>query len=161
MVGCIERDPAMRYGPADLGDAGVSTGARRIFTCSTQLVPYQRVQFFGTKGRIEIEIPFNAPKDRPTRIFIDGGRSVWRGHRHGGVPGLRPVHAAGRCVLKGDSGGRRSAGAARRGHPEHEGDRGDVPVGGDGAVGERWPDGPQNGVEQPSGRAKASQCCMV
>src|SRR6202142_3965393 len=42
-----------------------------IFTCSTQLIPYQRVQFFGTKGRIEIEIPFNAPKDRPTRIFID------------------------------------------------------------------------------------------
>ena len=24
-----------------------------------------------TKGRIEIEIPFNAPKDRPTRLFID------------------------------------------------------------------------------------------
>jgi predicted dehydrogenase len=44
-----------------------------IFTCSTQLVPYQRVQFLGTKGRIEIEIPFNAPNDRPTRIFIDGG----------------------------------------------------------------------------------------
>ena len=29
------------------------------------------MQFFGTKGRIEMEIPFNAPKDRPTRIFID------------------------------------------------------------------------------------------
>ena len=35
------------------------------------MVPYQRVHFLGTKGRIEIEIPFNAPKDRPTRIFID------------------------------------------------------------------------------------------
>ena len=34
-------------------------------TCSTQLVPYQRVQIFGTRGRIEIEIPFNAPPDRP------------------------------------------------------------------------------------------------
>src|SRR5208282_617920 len=42
-----------------------------IFTCSTQLVPYQRVHFLGTRGRIEIEIPFNAPIDRPTRIFID------------------------------------------------------------------------------------------
>ena len=31
------------------------------------------MHFFGTKGRIEIEIPFNAPKDRPTRIFIDDG----------------------------------------------------------------------------------------
>jgi predicted dehydrogenase len=42
-----------------------------IFTCSTQLVPYQRIQFFGARGRIELEIPVNAPFDRPTRIFID------------------------------------------------------------------------------------------
>ena len=42
-----------------------------IFTCGTQLVPYQRMQFFGTQGRIEVEIPFNAPNDRPCRIFID------------------------------------------------------------------------------------------
>lgn len=46
-------------------------GGQAIFTCSTQLIAYQRLQFFGTKGRIEIEIPFNAPKDRPTRIFVD------------------------------------------------------------------------------------------
>jgi len=43
------------------------------FLCSTQLVPYQRAQIFGTKKRIEIEIPFNAPNDRPTRLFIDDG----------------------------------------------------------------------------------------
>jgi len=41
------------------------------FTCSTQLVPYQRMEFFGTKGRIEVEIPVNIPVDRPTRIFVD------------------------------------------------------------------------------------------
>jgi predicted dehydrogenase len=46
------------------------------FTCSTQLVPYQRMQILGTKGRIEIEIPFNAPNDRPCRIFIDDGRDL-------------------------------------------------------------------------------------
>jgi predicted dehydrogenase len=50
-----------------------------IFTCSTQLVPYQRMQFFGTKGRIEIEIPFNAPVDRPCRIAIDSGEDVFGG----------------------------------------------------------------------------------
>ncbi|MBV8226155.1 MAG: hypothetical protein JO232_13305 [Verrucomicrobia bacterium] len=44
-----------------------------VFTCGTQVVPYQRVQIFGTKGRIEIEIPFNAPPDRPCRIFLDDG----------------------------------------------------------------------------------------
>ena len=42
-------------------------------------VPYQRSQFFGTKGRIEIEIPFNAPPDRPCRIFIDDGRDLFGG----------------------------------------------------------------------------------
>ena len=47
------------------------------FTCSTQLVPYQRMQFLGTKGRIEIEIPFNAPKDKPCRIFIDDGKDLF------------------------------------------------------------------------------------
>jgi predicted dehydrogenase len=41
------------------------------FTCSTQLVPYQKMHIFGTTGHIEIEIPFNAPSDRPTRIFIN------------------------------------------------------------------------------------------
>lgn len=49
------------------------------FTCSTQFVPYQRMQFFGTKGRIEIEIPFNAPVEKETRIFVDDGRDVFGG----------------------------------------------------------------------------------
>lgn len=47
------------------------------FTCSTQLVPYQRMQFFGTKGRIEVQIPFNIPPETPTRIFIDDGSDLY------------------------------------------------------------------------------------
>ena len=54
-------------------------GGQSIFTCSTQMVPYQRIQFFGTKGRIEIEIPFNAPPDRPTRLFIDATGDLFGG----------------------------------------------------------------------------------
>jgi predicted dehydrogenase len=42
------------------------------FTCSTQMVPYQKMHIFGTTGHIEIEIPFNAPPDKPTRIFLNG-----------------------------------------------------------------------------------------
>ena len=48
-----------------------------IFTCSTQLVPYQRMQFYGTKGRLEVEIPFNAPPDRPTKLFVDDGSDLF------------------------------------------------------------------------------------
>jgi predicted dehydrogenase len=44
-----------------------------VFTCSTQFVPYQRVQILGTEKRIEVEVPFNAPPDRPCRIFVDDG----------------------------------------------------------------------------------------
>jgi len=44
-----------------------------VFTCSMQVVPYQRVQILGTERRIEIEIPFNAPPDKPCRIFVDDG----------------------------------------------------------------------------------------
>jgi predicted dehydrogenase len=43
------------------------------------MVPYQRVQIFGTRGRIEVEIPFNAPPDRPCRLFVDDGRDVFGG----------------------------------------------------------------------------------
>ena len=70
VAGLIERDPQL--GTDRLTSALMDfPGGHAIFTCSTQLVPYQRVHFLGAKGRIEMEIPFNAPKDRPTRIFID------------------------------------------------------------------------------------------
>jgi predicted dehydrogenase len=34
------------------------------------------MQILGTKGRIEVEIPFNAPPDKPCRIFIDDGSAL-------------------------------------------------------------------------------------
>jgi predicted dehydrogenase len=43
------------------------------------LVPYQRLHFLGSKGRIELEIPVNAPNDRPTRLFIDSGSDLFGG----------------------------------------------------------------------------------
>ena len=72
VVGCIDRDSQMKTDRLTSAILEFPSG-QAIFTCGTQLVPHQRLQFFGTTGRIEIEIPFNAPKDRPTRIFIDGG----------------------------------------------------------------------------------------
>ncbi|MGH9598692.1 MAG: Gfo/Idh/MocA family protein, partial [Terracidiphilus sp.] len=70
VVACIDRDPKMG---TDRLSSGILefAGGHAIFTCGTQLIPYQRIHFLGTRGRIEIEIPFNAPIDRPTRIFID------------------------------------------------------------------------------------------
>ncbi len=76
VVGLIDRDPHLQTDRLTSALLDFPSG-HAIFTCSTQLVPYQRVHFFGTKGRIEIEIPFNAPTDRPTRLFIDDGRDFF------------------------------------------------------------------------------------
>jgi predicted dehydrogenase len=43
------------------------------FFCSTQMEPDQRVDIHGTKGRIVIEIPFNIPPDRTTRLLLVSG----------------------------------------------------------------------------------------
>jgi predicted dehydrogenase len=70
VVATLDRDP--RLGTDRLASALLEFPAgHAIFTCSTQLIPYQRVHFLGTRGRIEVEIPFNLPNDRPTRLFID------------------------------------------------------------------------------------------
>jgi len=70
VVASIDRDPTMGIDRLTSAILEFPAG-QAIFTCSTQLIPYQRVHFLGTRGRIELEIPFNAPPDRPTRLFID------------------------------------------------------------------------------------------
>jgi predicted dehydrogenase len=72
VVARIDRDPAMHTDRLTSAILDFPNG-QAIFTCSTQLVPYQRIQFLGTRGRIEMEISFNAPPDRSTRLFIDDG----------------------------------------------------------------------------------------
>jgi predicted dehydrogenase len=48
-------------------------GRHAAFTCSTQLEPDQRVHIYGTEGRLLVEIPFNIPPDRPTRVLLVSG----------------------------------------------------------------------------------------
>ena len=43
-----------------------------IGTCSTQMTYYQRVHIFGTRGHIEVQIPFNAPNNKPSQVFVNG-----------------------------------------------------------------------------------------
>lgn len=72
VIGIVEYDPEFQTdrlasGILDFGN-GTST-----FTCSTQLTSYQRANIFGTEGRVEIEIPVNAPPDKPCRIWHQRG----------------------------------------------------------------------------------------
>jgi predicted dehydrogenase len=48
-----------------------------VFSCSTQVVGHQNMQFFGTQGRIEMEIPYNARPGGTSRIRIDDGRDIY------------------------------------------------------------------------------------
>ncbi len=76
--GLIDRDPILKVDRLTSAILEFPSG-HAVFTCSTQLAPYQRMQLLGTRGRIEIEIPFNAPNDRPCRILIDDGRDLFGG----------------------------------------------------------------------------------
>jgi predicted dehydrogenase len=74
----IERDRLM--GTDRLASMTLDFGSgHAIGTCSTQLVPHQRVQILGTRGRLEIEIPFNAPPDRPCVLNVDDGSDLFGG----------------------------------------------------------------------------------
>jgi predicted dehydrogenase len=75
VAAAIERDPEMHTDRLSSALLDFAPG-QAIFTCSTQLVPFQRMQVMGTKGRIDIEIPYNTPPDRPSRIFIDDGSEL-------------------------------------------------------------------------------------
>lgn len=72
VIGVFGHDPEIKVDTLTSAILDYPSG-QCIFTCSMKLAPHQRMQFFGTKGRIDVEIPFNAPPDRPNRILIDDG----------------------------------------------------------------------------------------
>jgi len=72
-LGLVERDPMFGTDTLTSGVLEFAQG-HSTFTCSTRLAPYQRMIFFGTEGRIEVLIPFNAPNDQPTEILLDSER---------------------------------------------------------------------------------------
>jgi predicted dehydrogenase len=75
----VRRDPS--FGTDILTSAVLDFGGRQAtFTCSTQIESDQRVHLVGTSGRLLVEIPFNIPPDRPTRIV----------HAAGGDPPVAP-----------------------------------------------------------------------
>jgi len=89
--GTIEYDPHFQVDRLVSGvlDFGRGTSA---FTCGTQVTPYQRVNIFGTGGRVEIEIPFNAPTDRPCKMW----------HEHGGQIDEIVLDTANQYTIQGD-----------------------------------------------------------
>ncbi len=69
----VRRDPTMGIDIVSSAVLEFPGGGQATFTCSTRAEDYQRVHIVGTHGRIDIEIPFNIPPDRQTRIFVTQG----------------------------------------------------------------------------------------
>lgn len=69
VIGVVDRDPQFGTDRLTSGILQFSSGTSS-FTCSTQAVPYQRVNIFGSEGRIEIEIPVNAPPDKSAKLWL-------------------------------------------------------------------------------------------
>jgi len=78
VVGLIERDPDMQIDRLTSGLLRFE-GGQATFSCAGQLVQYQAMQIFGTRGRISVEIPFNPPPGDECRVFVDDGRDLTGG----------------------------------------------------------------------------------
>ena len=72
-IALVDRDPVFKTDRMVSGLLDFGNGRRLDFTVSTQSVIYQRVQVCGTKKRIEVQIPFNAPLGGVTDVLTDDG----------------------------------------------------------------------------------------
>jgi predicted dehydrogenase len=98
VAAAIDRDPAMKTDRLTSALMEFEGGGQAIFMCSTQLAPFQRISFMGTKGRIELEVPVNSPTDRPTRLAIDTGADLF-----GGGATVETFPACDQYALQGDA----------------------------------------------------------
>jgi predicted dehydrogenase len=75
VVSLIEENPSTRTDILTSALLDFPSG-HATFTCGTRIVPYQRVQIIGTRGRLEVQIPCNAPPDEPCKVFLDDGSDL-------------------------------------------------------------------------------------
>jgi predicted dehydrogenase len=68
----VVHDPALGVDVLTSAILGFGDGVA-TFTVSTRVETDQRVDVYGAEGRISIDIPFNIPPDRPTRVRVVAG----------------------------------------------------------------------------------------
>ncbi|MBW4889072.1 Gfo/Idh/MocA family oxidoreductase [Mucilaginibacter sp. HMF5004] len=76
VVSLIDRDPIMHTDRITSAILDFGDGKSATFSCSTQMEPYQRVNIFGTKGKLEIEIPVNAPADAAAKMWLQVNKVI-------------------------------------------------------------------------------------
>jgi len=78
VAGALESDPDFHTDRLASGILEFRNG-QSVFACGTQSNYYQRMELLGSTGRLAVEIPFNAPNDRPTHITIADGTAIYGG----------------------------------------------------------------------------------
>ncbi len=73
VVSLIDRCPQFGTDRQASVIADFGSGRQLAFTVSTQLVPHQTMEMIGTRGRVELVIPYNAPANSATAIQVDQG----------------------------------------------------------------------------------------
>ena len=81
VVAFIDRDPELLIDRLTSGLLEFAGGRQAAFTCAGQLALHQSIQLYGSKGRIQLEIPFNPPHGQPSRLIVDDGRDLVGGGR--------------------------------------------------------------------------------
>jgi predicted dehydrogenase len=71
VVSDMDFDPVMKTDRLTSAMLQFPSGKTSTFSCSTQLMPYQRTNIFGDNGRIEVEIPVNAPPDETVKVKLE------------------------------------------------------------------------------------------
>ncbi len=75
-IALVDRDPALGTDRTTSALLDFGSGRHVTFTVSTQSCRYQRVNVVGTQGRIEVAIPFNAPRGGAMTIAVDGSGAL-------------------------------------------------------------------------------------
>ncbi|HLZ12757.1 MAG TPA: Gfo/Idh/MocA family oxidoreductase [Candidatus Acidoferrum sp.] len=95
--GTIENDP--EFGTDRLASAVMEfSNGQSVFSVGTQTNYFQRMTLLGTTGRIDVEIPFNAPPDRPLPLTISDGMEF-----AGGKSFVEMIPPADQYTMQGDA----------------------------------------------------------
>jgi predicted dehydrogenase len=97
VTGLIEIDPD--FGTDRLASGLLEfSGGQSVFMCGTQTNYYQRMELLGSKGRVAVEIPFNAPNDKPTHLTVADGMAI-----HGGKVVREEIPTCDQYTVQGDA----------------------------------------------------------
>jgi predicted dehydrogenase len=75
VIAQLEFDPAMHIDRVGSALMRFPSG-QAAFTFGGQVALHQQMKLFGTRGHISIDVPFNPPADRTSRIILDDARDL-------------------------------------------------------------------------------------